>query len=150
MKRWTLLIAVVVVLAGAATQAHAIGLFGAWQNAKDLDSGFGVGLTAPVGLGLIRIDPRASWYSYGDTDVNVFPLDCAAELDLGIFYGGLGASYYIVDSGLSDRWGFYALAGVKLKLSKITLFGDLIWRGSDTLDSIDFSGGGLNVGIIFF
>lgn len=150
MKRLVLLVAVLVVLAGATTQAHAIGLFGAWQNATDLDSGFGIGATAPIGLGLIRIDPRVSWYSYGDTDVNVFPLDCAAEIDLGIFYGGLGASYYIVDSDLSNRWGFFAIAGVKFKLSKVTLFGDLIWRGSDTLDSIDFSGGGLNVGIIFF
>ena len=150
MKRLALLFAVLVVLAGATTQAHAIGLFGAWQNAKDLDSGFGIGATAPIGLGLIRIDPRVSWYSYGDTDVNVFPLDCAAEIDLGIFYGGLGASYYIVDSNLNNRWGFFAIAGVKFKLSKITLFGDLIWRGSDTLDSIDFSGGGLNVGVIFF
>jgi hypothetical protein len=150
MKRSVLLIAMLVVFVGTATQVHAIGLFGAWQNASDLDSGFGIGVTNPVGLGLIRIDPRASWYSYSDSDVNVFPLDCAAELDLGIFYGGLGASYYIIDSDISNRWGFFAIAGVKLKLTKITLFGDLIWRGSDTLDSIDFSGGGLNVGIIFF
>ena len=35
MKRLTLLVAVLVVVAGAATQAHAIGLFGAWQNASD-------------------------------------------------------------------------------------------------------------------
>ena len=150
MKRLVLMIGLMVVMCVAATQAHALGLFGAWQNASDLDSGFGIGATAPVGLGLIRIDPRVSWYNYGDSDVNVFPLDCAAEIDLGLFYGGLGASYYIIDSDISDRWGFFALAGVKIKLTKITLFADLIWRGSDTLDSIDFSGGGLNVGIIFF
>lgn len=133
-----------------APKAHAIGLFAAWQNAKDLDSGFGIGATAPIDMGLLRIDPRATWYNYGDSDVNVFPLDIAGEINLGIVYGGLGVSYYIIDSGIKDRWGYFALAGVKFSLGRVTLFGDLIWRGSDTLESIDFDGGGLNVGVIFF
>lgn len=151
MVRTVLLIALMVALVGGmAPQAQAIGLFGAWQNAKDLNSGFGVGVTAPIDLGLLRIDPRASWYSYGNSNVDVFPLDIAGEIDLGIVYGGLGISYYIIDSGIDNRWGYFALAGVKFSLSKVTLFADLIWRGSDNLSSIDFSGGGLNVGVVFF
>lgn len=150
MTRTVLLIVLVMVMVGGlAVQSQAIGLFAAWQNAKDLNSGFGIGATMPIDLGLLRIDPRASWYNYGDRDVNVFPLDIAGEIDLGIVYGGLGVSYYIIDSDIENRWGYFALAGVKFSLGAVTLFGDLIWRGSDTLESIDFDGGGLNVGVVF-
>lgn len=146
-----LIILAVAMVAVLAPQAHAQGgLFAAWQDAKDLNSGFGIGATAPADLGLLRIDPRISWYNYSNRDVNVFPLEIAGEINLGIVYGGLGASYYLIDSDIEDRWGFFAVAGAKLSLGRVTLFGDLIWRGSETLQSIDFDGAGLNLGILFF
>ncbi|MEJ2720105.1 MAG: hypothetical protein P8181_03040 [bacterium] len=101
MTRAALLIVLVVVMVGGlAVQSQAVGLFAAWQNAKDLNSGFGVGATMPIDLGLLRIDPRASWYNYSDGDVNVFPLDIAGEIDLGIVYGGPGVSYCTIDSDM--------------------------------------------------
>jgi len=150
MKRAVLLLATIAMVVTMVPQANAIGLFASWQDAKDLNSGIGVGATLPIELGLFRIDPRASWYRYKDDGVNMSPLDIAGELDFGIVYGGLGVSYYIIDSDIGNRWGYYALAGAKISLAGFTLFGDLIWRGSETIDSISFEGGGLNVGIIFF
>ena len=136
---------------GMASQAQAIGAFLSWQNAEDLDNGYGVGIAAPRGATLIRLDPRLTWYSYGegDVDLNAFPIDLIAELSLGLFYGGVGASYTIYDNDVPDRWGYSAVVGAKLALGGIGLFGDLLWRGSEEKNNSSADGFGLNIGVLF-
>ena len=133
-------------------QAQAIGPFLSWQNADDLDNGYGVGVAVPRSMTpLFRIDPRVSWYSYtgGDNDLNAFPVDLIGELNMGLFYGGVGASYTIYDNEIEDRWGYSVVVGAKFMLGGTGVFADLMWRGSEKKDNASADGVGLNVGVLF-
>ena len=152
MTRKLLLGLFVAIILSVAPQAQAtIGPFVSWQNADDLDNGYGLGVALPRSLTpIIRIDPRVTWYSYsgGDYDLNAFPIDLIAEIDLGLFYGGVGGSYTIYDHNISNRWGYSFVAGAKLQLGGLGIFGELMWRGSEK-DEANVDGFGLNVGVLF-
>lgn len=151
MTRKLLLGLFVAILLAVAPQAQAtIGPFVSWQNADDLDNGYGLGISFPRNFTpLFRIDPRVSWYNYsgGSYDLNAFPIDLIAEINLGLFYGGVGGSYTIYDNDIKNKWGYSFVAGAKLQLGGIGVFGDLMWRGSEK-DEANVDGFGLNVGIL--
>jgi hypothetical protein len=129
------------------------------------EDGFGLGLRERIPIiPMVGIDTRASWLNFGDSDVNVFPLEVSGVVTLGLFYGGIGVGYYIFDAEnveLENSVGWFVLAGVDVGLGGFGLFGDIIYRElesdienvdpnlSNVPTSLDAAGVGFNVGVNF-
>lgn len=159
MKR-ILTIAVVFALAAgaAATPAHAIGIFASyWNLDKSNDDAWGLGVSQAKSVSpLISIHTSATWVKFSDAEVDMFPLEVAAVGNLGLFYGGIGGGYYIFSGGeadLDNNWGWFAVAGAKIALGGLGVFGELRWNElstniADTSFDVDLNGVGVNVGVI--
>jgi hypothetical protein len=148
-----------VVAAGAAfTPAHAIGIYGSyWNLDKSPDDGWGVGLRqdAPISP-LFAVHTSASWVNFSDADVDLFPLEAAVVAKIALVYGGIGGGYYIFNTNnvdLDNNWGWFVVAGAKLALGGLGVFGELRWNElstdiSGTSQSVDLNGVGVNVGVM--
>ena len=160
MKRYCLIAMLLVLGAGAAsTPAHAIGIFGSyWNLDKSSDDGWGVGLRqdAPVSP-LFAIHTSASWINFSKNDTDLFPLEAAVVAKIALLYGGIGGGYYIFNTSgnaeLDNNWGWFVVAGAKLALGGLGVFGELRWNelSSDikgTSQSADLNGVGVNIGVM--
>jgi hypothetical protein len=157
MKKLLTVAIALTMLASFAPQAHSIGGFLSWWNSDDADNGFGLGVNHQIRIiPLIGADVRVSWLKFGgDGDFNMFPLEAAGYANLGLFYGGLGAGYYIMDSDLDSSLGWFLLGGAKLGLAGFSLFGELKYTfltsdvdlGTQGKKEVDITGIGLNVGV---
>jgi hypothetical protein len=132
-----------------APAAAGIGIFGAWWDGDLLDQGFGGGIKTDVPLiptPLFGIDVRASYlaFSEGGTTVSAIPLEAAGYVDFNLIYGGAGIGWYILNEGLQDRAGLFALVGGKISLAGFGVFGEVLYR---VVDSQPVDGFGANLGV---
>ena len=166
MKRINIIVFAALVLCSSFQNAHALGVMASWWKMDDTnEDGFGFGLRERIQIvPLIGIDTRASWIGFSDANLNVFPLEAAGVVTLGLFYGGIGVGYYIFDAedaDLENNFGWYVLAGVDVGLGGFGLFADIQWRDlsadvenvdpnlSNVPTSLDAAGVGFNVGATF-
>jgi hypothetical protein len=155
------LLTVIVVLAvsmSLAGEAKSLGAFVSYWNGADIDNGYGLGVKHKFQIiPIFAIDVRASWLSFSDdpVDLNMYPLEATALAQLGLFYGGVGAGYYIFsgnDLDYENAVGGFLLAGVKLSLGGLGVFGELkyTWVEPKVNDvTFDASGVGVNLGVLF-
>lgn len=154
-------LALTLILASAfAMPAHAIGIFGQWQDSNDADSGYGLGLKHEFGIiPLIGIEARASWlnYSLADSDesMNIYPLEAFGKVKIAMFYGGLGLGYYIMsgDYAPENTVGGFAAVGIDISLLGLGFFGEVRYLvlepefDNDIGGSVDMGGVGANIGV---
>lgn len=157
MKKLLAVVTVLVVVAGMSGEARSIGIFGSYWNGKDIDNGYGIGVKHKFQLiPIFAVDVRGSWLSFGEntTDLNLYPLEATALASLGMFYGGVGAGYYIFDGKDSDydnAAGGFALGGLKLALGGLGVFGELkyTWVESKISEkTVSANGVGVNLGVL--
>ncbi len=165
MKKLLTVLVVVTVSMSLAGEAKSIGAFASYWNSKDLDNGYGLGVKHKFQIiPIVAVDVRASWLSFsgvsddflglGNGDLNMFPLEATALAQLGLFYGGVGAGYYIFDGKNLDydnAPGGFLLAGLKFTLGGLGAFGELkyTWVESKVDDvTVDASGVGVNLGVL--
>lgn len=164
MKSYRLIIglALTLFLASAfAMPANAIGIYGQWQDSKDVDAGgYGLGLKHEFGIiPLVGIEARASWLRYSDDDsdanLDMYPLEAFGKLKLGMFYGGLGIGYYIMsgDYAPESTVGGFAAVGIDISLLGLGFFGEVRYlllepEYEDGFGgAVDMSGVGANIGV---
>lgn len=138
-----------------ATPAHAIAPFVQFQDSKDGGMGYGVGVKHSF-LGIVPMvgfDLRASWLHYGDKEevpeaFELFPLEAAATLGLGIFYVGLGGGYYAASGDIApdSELGGFALGGIGFKLFGLGASAELRYLMLEP-GAADMSGFGANLGV---
>jgi hypothetical protein len=149
------------VLAGGFSSAHAIGAFLQWQDAGDMDSGFGFGLKKKFQIiPIVAVEARASWLHYDQSgrypDLDMFPLEAVGRAKLAFFYGGLGVGYFINtgDDSPKNSLGWSIVVGGEFTLFGLGAFaeGRYLFLEPDEKDSIggsrDMGGLGANVGVI--
>jgi hypothetical protein len=144
MKRICIIALLAVVALGAASpNAQALGVFASWWNMDEAnEDGFGFGVRQKVSFTpLLAVDTRASWVSFSDADLNVFPLEASGLVSLGLFYGGIGLGYYIFDSDggdLENNFGWFLVGGIEIALAKVGVFGEVKWTQLETdFENID-------------
>jgi hypothetical protein len=157
---------VTVGLTAAVPGAHALGVFATWWNMNDADdNGFGVGVRQTIKiLPVVAIDTRASYLSFDDSDLKMYPLEATGLARLGLFYAGLGVGYYIFDADgpdLENNFGWYVVGGVEVGAGAVSVFGELKWTQleadyenvdpdlSQVPTNIDAAGMGFNAGVAF-
>ena len=138
-----------------ATSAHALGIFAQWQDAKDTDGAFGLGLSHGFSITpLVGIEARVSYLRYSDGDgMDAFPLEAFGKLNLGMFYGGLGIGYYIFsgsDFAPDNEIGGFVAGGLSFGLGGLGAFAELrylLLEPSVGNAKVDLSGFGINAGV---
>ena len=115
-----------------ASPAGAIGVFGQWQDTKDADSGYGLGIKQDFSIvPVFSVEARASWLMFSDDawdeDLNMFPLEAFGRAKLGMFYGGIGVGYYIMSGAdwLKNSVGGFGAVGIELGLGGLNAFGEV-------------------------
>lgn len=184
MKRYGLWFASALLVAGwVVPSVHAgegaiqqLGVFGAYQDAGDLDQGLGGGahctfLFLEVAPGLdLGFDARGTWLTFDgedndfQADVDMIPVEGSVVALYSIREGtrpfiGAGAGYYFFDSDeidIDDEVGFFARAGLEQQLSaNLSLFAEAkyLWLEPEVEgfsgDEIDLNGLGANAGLSF-
>ena len=159
MKRSTTLCLAVVIAAVIASPAGAIGVFGQWQDTKDADSGYGLGIKQDFSIApVFSVETRASWLMFSDDasddDLNMIPLKAFGRAKLGMFYGGVGVGYYIMTGteSLKNSFGGFGAIGAELGLGGLNAFGEVRYLylepEYDGIDgNADMSGIGVSAGI---
>jgi hypothetical protein len=145
-------------LAISATPASALSVFGQWQNAEDMESGFGLGLKHKFQIiPIISIEARASWINYNAKgnwpDLNMYPLEAAGRVKFGLFYGGLGIGYYLFsgdDFKPDDKVGGFLFAGAEFTLFGLGAFAEARYLSLEPGGDYgrDMSGFGASIGVI--
>jgi hypothetical protein len=157
MKKLLTVVVAAVIVMSFSVQAHSFEAFLSYWNGEDTDNGYGLGVGHQIKIiPIVFADVRASWLSFGDADMNVYPLEGLVGAKLGIFYLGVGPGYYIFsgkDVSVDNAWGAFGVGGINFTIAKIGAFGELkyTWvetKIEDTID-VDGSGIGVNVGVVF-
>ena len=157
MRKLLTLIVVLAVVTSMAGEAKCLGIFGSYWNGEDIDNGYGLGVKHKFQIiPIFAIDARASWLSFSDdsADLNLYPLEATALAKLGMFYGGVGAGYYIFegkDVDFDNAAGGYILAGIQIALGGLGAFGELKYTWVESKvddDTVDASGVGVNLGVL--
>ena len=157
MKKLLVALVLVAAVVSTAGDAHSIGAFLSYWDGEDLENGYGGGLKHKFQIiPIIGVEARASWLSFSDADLNLYPLEAAGRASLGMFYGGLGAGYYIF-SGKDKNWdnafGGFLFGGLELGLAGLGVFGELkyTWVESkiEDLGTASGNGIGVNAGVLF-
>jgi hypothetical protein len=158
MRKLSTFVIAAALIASMAPRAHSIGAFLSYWNGKDTDNGYGVGINHQLKIiPLVHGDLRASWLSFDDSNLDLFPLEAMARVKLTMFYVGAGVGYYIFSGGndvnWDNSWGAFGVGGVELTVAKIGVFGELKYTWVDTKieDTMDVDGNGIgvNVGVVF-
>ena len=164
MRKLFIVCAALVIMSTAAPSANAIGLYGGYWDAQDMDSGYGVGAMFKIPLiPIVDIDVRASYFWFSDAQpqkMTVVPLEVTGRLTFSLFYGGLGLGYYLWgadgDANANNQVGGYAVAGIKFAPVGIGAFGELKYtlvktNVEDGVLSYDMKadGFGINIGVLF-
>jgi len=140
----------------ATTDARAIGFHISYWEADDFETGIGAGIKHKFGLvPPISIDVRASYYRFNDSDLNLYPLEAAGRLKLGLFYGGLGVGYYIFthkDVSASNSFGTFLIVGLEFAPMGLGAFAEAKWTFVDAeIGGVtgNADGYGINLGMLF-
>ena len=166
MKRFGLIALLAIACLGTSVHsANAIGVFASWWDANDADDkGFGGGIRSKTQIvPMIALDTRVSWIKFDDSDINLFPIEAAGILKLGMLYAGLGGGYYIFDAepSVENNFGWFVCGGIEIALSSFGVFGEVKWTSlSADFDDVDVDlgdvptevkadGWGINAGVMF-
>jgi hypothetical protein len=157
----TLCIALALIVAAAAlSPAGAVGLFAQWQDSKDGDSGFGLGVSQNFSIvPVFSLEPRISWIRYsadeGDGNLDMFPLELFGRAKFGMFYGGVGLGYYIMsgDHAPDNSLGGFAALGIEFSLASLGAFAEARYlylepEYEELSTNVDMSGIGASLGVI--
>jgi hypothetical protein len=163
-RRWTLkkrivVVAALLTLAVLAPRANAIGIMGSWWNQDDLKDGYGVGAIHKISIiPIVSVDIRASWLGFtGEAvEADVFPIEATGRASLGMFYGGVGAGYYIFsgknDVSIDNDIGLYFVGGIEITPAGIGGFGEVKYTLLETEsegNKVTADGFGINVGVVW-
>lgn len=174
---WRRLIALVLLGAGGAVLGgcgHGTGIelgpFGSSLESDDLGHGYGGGAKLELSpIDWVSLDGRAGYIRFGDTEVDMIPLEAAGLLNFPMIgerivpYVGAGAGYYLFDADdadLQNKVGFFPLAGLEIGLWRVFLMAEARWLFLQTdvesaegelqnLREADVDGLGINVGVLF-
>jgi hypothetical protein len=157
MKKIIIALVVLSAVVSTAGNAHAIGAFLSYWNGEDIDNGYGAGIKHKFQIvPIIGVEARASWLSFSDKDVNLYPLEAAGRASFGLFYGGLGGGYYIFsgkNTDMDDAFGGFLFAGIEVTLAKLGVFGELKYTWVESkigdLATVSGNGVGINAGVLF-
>ena len=171
MKRLLALFALALTALPAQAQLAGLdaGVYGSWWKPEDLDKGYGGGAVVRGQLlEFLGFDARAGYFSFGDPDVDMVPVEIAAMLRFPLpvisFFGGVGGGYYTFSGedgfSLDDETGAFANLGVEGALGDWLVFVE--WRyqilkadvdqaggGFAEGDEIDFGGSGFSLGLTY-
>ena len=132
MKKSTIVCAALVLTVLLASPAGAIGVFAQWQDTKDADSGYGLGIRNSFSIvPVFSVEARLSWLRFSDDtwndDLNMFPLEAFGRAKLGMFYGGVGVGYYIMSGAewIKNSLGGFGAVGMEIGLGSLNAFGEL-------------------------
>jgi hypothetical protein len=146
-----------------------LGVYGSSMDSDDLGTGYGGGAKLELNpIDIVSVDGRAGWTHFSDTDIDMFPLEAAALLNLPILfehivpYAGVGTGYYIFDGDggdLDDEMGYFPLIGLEIGLHSLSLMAEARYvfletdvengRGSLAgVDEVDLDGLAVNVGLL--
>jgi hypothetical protein len=84
----------------------------------------------------------------------LLPIEAAVVAKVALLYGGVGCGYYIFNGDtLDNNWGWFVVAGAKLALGGLGVFGELRWNElsadiKDSSRSADLNGVGVNIGVM--
>ena len=143
-------------LTAGATGADAIGVFAEWQDSKDANSGFGLGVGHKFQIiPIVAAEARVSWIRY-DGGLDMFPLEALGRAKLGLFYAGAGIGYYIFSADFAPKntVGGFLMGGGEFTLLGLGAFAELryLFLEPDNDDiiggKIDMGGFGALVGVI--
>jgi len=164
MRKFLVVLGVVLLSSMVASAAGGLGVFGSYWDTKDADSGWGAGAKFQLEvIPNICVEARGTYFpdfgksSGDDPKLNVIPAEADAIIkfpisDMLVPYVGGGAGYYMfdidnndsaVDISVDDEFGFFALAGVEVGLSKqVSLFAEGKYTWLDV--TAKASGGGMS------
>lgn len=153
MKRIFVALFAVLIIAASATDAFCLGAFLSYWNGKDIDNGYGAGVKHKYQIvPIFAAEARASWLSFSDADLNLYPLEVTGRARLAMFYGGVGAGYYIFsgnDLDYENEFGTFLFGGLEITLAGLGVFGELkyTWVESKINDVATASANGLGVNV---
>jgi len=145
------------VLASAPASAGSFGVYGAYWDAKDPDSSWGVG--ARVGFDFVKyLELEFHGTYYGDfgqdilgtsVDMRAIPVDGGLRINflpekVVNPYVGAGFTYYFLDvsdGSVDNTTGWYAEGGLEIGKGNTKFMMEAVWRKMDTsvsLDAFDF------------
>ena len=157
LKTVLLLTITVIFLAVCTAPANAIGVFAQWQDSKDADSGYGLGLKHKFQIvPIFAVEARASWLSYGSSgrwgEFDMFPLEAVGRAKLGLLYGGVGLGYYLFsgDNSPDSSVGASILGGGEFTLFGLGAFAELryLFLEPGGKWGRNLNGFGANVGVV--
>ena len=179
--RMFLIVLGVVLLGASMASANGLGVYGSYWDTKDADSGFGGGAKLSMSFGqYFAVEARGTYFNdlskdEGplNVDLQVIPVEAGLVLNMPLsdavtpYIGGGGGYYFLkadTDAGsvdIDDEVGWYAIAGLEIKLSDaVALFAEGKYTGvegtakNDNVDNIvdkvdiDLSGFGGNAGLL--
>jgi len=151
MRHRILIVGLFVLLLSVPAGAQAIGLYASWWELGDLNDGFGFGARQRIfGVPLLSVEGRAGWIDLEDAEATLIPLEANALLDIGLFYGGAGAGYYLFDSDLADETAWFGLAGVSVGTGGVGVFAEAKYTALETKRNeaeVSAKGLALNAGV---
>jgi hypothetical protein len=146
MRMFLIVLGVVLLSSVVASAAGGLGVFGSYWDTKDADSGWGGGAKLQFEtIPNIFIEARGTYFpDFGDSSgdepkLDIIPAEADAIIKFPIAeqftpYVGGGAGYYMfnvdnndsgVDVSVDDKFGYFALAGLEIGLSKqVSLFAE--------------------------
>lgn len=159
MKRYAMLLTLVLLCAAAPAYAGSFGVYGTYWDEGDVDPVYGAG--ARIGFNFLKwleLEFHGTWYQDAEVedpsmtfDVSTIPIDGGLKFNLlpegkFNFYVGAGFTYYLMDSDfgeVDDETGYYGDAGIEFGGDNTKFFIEAIWRDLDT--TVDDPGGDIHV-----
>lgn len=142
-----------------------LGVFGSYLDSDDLGEGVGPGVKLELQPSdWLSIDARASYINFDNSNVDMYPLELAALLNIPLAdeqivpYVGVGAGYYILDADrfdMDDEVGYFPLIGLEIGAYNLSFLVEARWLFLDSdLDnalhsSANLDGLGINLGLLF-
>ncbi|MHC4205409.1 MAG: outer membrane beta-barrel protein [Planctomycetota bacterium] len=147
-----------------------LGAFGTYLDTDDLGDGYGAGAKLELqAVDWMSVDARASYINFSNPEVDLYPLEIAALLNIPLAneqivpYAGIGAGYYIFDASgfeMDDEVGFFPLIGMEFGAWNLSFMLEARWLFLESdLDKAvdqfgdaseaDLDGLGINFGLLF-
>ena len=147
-----------------------LGVFGSYLDADDLGDGYGGGAKLELqAFDWMSIDARGSYITFDDPDVDMYPLELAAYINIPLAdeqivpYAGVGAGYYIFDAtgfDMDDEIGFFPVVGLEIGAWNLSFLIEARWLFLEAdvddaidelgnLDEAELDGLGINAGLLF-
>ena len=154
MRKWIgiAVAGVMLITAGSVTPAKAVNIFAQWQDTKDLDSGFGLGVGHKFQIiPIVSVEGRISYLRFDKNSVglNMFPFEALGRAKLGLFYGGVGLGYYFFSGDFKpdNSFGGFIAGGIEFTLFGLGAYGELRYLLLEP-DGGNLNGFGAGLGVV--